>query len=76
MIYHFIHFHLKEHSFESIQLNFQVKILKNNKVINIQVKKKMKIDKIANGPEYRMNEQLQNLLIFGILIIFQTKKKI
>ena len=36
----------------------------------------MKIEKIANGAEYRMNEQLQNLLIFGIFIIFQTKKKI
>ena len=36
----------------------------------------MKIDKIANGAEYRINKQLQNLLIFGILIIFQTKKKL
>ena len=30
----------------------------------------MKIDKIANNAEY------QDLLIFGILIIFQIKKKI
>ena len=36
----------------------------------------MEIDKISNGAEYRMNEQFQNLLIFGILIIFQIKKKI
>ena len=36
----------------------------------------MKIGKIANGAEYRMDEQFQNLLIFGILIIFQIKKKI
>ena len=36
----------------------------------------MKIDKIANGAEYRMNEQFQNLLIFGIFIIYQSKKKI
>ena len=36
----------------------------------------MRIDKISNGAEYRMNEQLQNLVIFEILIIFQTKKKI
>ena len=36
----------------------------------------MKIDKITNGAEYRMNEQFQNLLIFGIVIIFQIKKKI
>ena len=36
----------------------------------------MKIDEIANGTEYRMNEQYQNLLIFEIFIIFQIKKKI
>ena len=36
----------------------------------------MKIVKIANDAEYPMNEQFQNLLIFGILIIFQIKKKI
>ena len=36
----------------------------------------MKIDKIANDAKYRMNEQLQNFLIFGILIIFQIQKKI
>ena len=36
----------------------------------------MKIGKIANGAEYRMDEQFQELLIFGILIIFQIKEKI
>ena len=36
----------------------------------------MKIDKIANGAEYRTDEQFQKLENFGILIIFQTKKKI
>ena len=36
----------------------------------------MKIGKIGSGAEYRMDEQFQNLLIFGILIIFQIKKKI
>ena len=35
-----------------------------------------KISKIVNGAEYGMNEHLQNLRIFGILIIFQIKKKI
>ena len=35
----------------------------------------MKISKIANGAEYRMDEQFQNLLIFGIVIIFQLKRK-
>ena len=32
----------------------------------------MRIGKMANGAEYRMDEQ--NLLIFGILIVFQIKK--
>ena len=36
----------------------------------------MKIGNIANGAEYQMDEQFQNLLIFGILIIYQIKKKI
>ena len=36
----------------------------------------MKIEKISNGAEYRMHEQFQNLLISGIFIIFQIKKKI
>ena len=36
----------------------------------------MKIGKIANDAEYRMDEQFQNLLIFWILIIFQIQKKI
>ena len=36
----------------------------------------MKISKIANGVEYRMDEHFQNFLIFGILIPFQIKKNI
>ena len=36
----------------------------------------MKISKISNGAEYRMDEHFQNLLILGILIIFQIKNKI
>ena len=36
----------------------------------------MKIDEIARSAEYRMDKKFQNLLIFGILIIFQIKKKI
>ena len=36
----------------------------------------MKISKIAHGAEYQMDEHFKNLLIFGILIIFQIKKKI
>ena len=35
----------------------------------------MRIGKIASGVEYRMDEQFQNLLIFGISIVFQIKKK-
>ena len=34
------------------------------------------MSKIANDAEYRMDEQFQTFLIFGILIIFQIKKKI
>ena len=40
------------------------------------LKGNIKISKIANGAEYRMDEHFQNLLILGILIIFQIKKKI
>ena len=36
----------------------------------------MKIGKIANGAECRMDEKFRNLLIFEILIIFQIKEKI
>ena len=36
----------------------------------------MKIDKVANGAEYRTDEQFQKLENLGILIIFRTKKKI
>ena len=36
----------------------------------------MKISKIANGAEYRMDEHFENFLILGILIFFQIKKKI
>ena len=34
------------------------------------LKDNMKISKITNGTEYRMDEHFQNLLILGILIIF------
>ena len=36
----------------------------------------MKIGKITNGAEYRMDAQFQNLIIFLISIIFQITKKI
>ena len=36
----------------------------------------MKIGKIVNGAEYRMDEQFQNLLIFRIFITFQIENKI
>ena len=36
----------------------------------------MKIDKSANSAEYQVDEKFQNLLIIGILIIFQIEKKI
>ena len=34
----------------------------------------MKIDETASGEEYRMDEQIQNFLFFGILIVFQIEK--
>ena len=34
----------------------------------------MRIGKIVSGAEYRMDEQFQNFLIFGILIVFQIEK--
>ena len=36
----------------------------------------VKIGIIANSAKYRMDESTGNLLIFGILIISQIKKKI
>ena len=36
----------------------------------------MRIGKIASGAEYRIDERFQNLVIFGISIVFQIKKKI
>ena len=34
----------------------------------------MRIGKIASSAEYRIDEQSQNLLIFGILIVFWIEK--
>ena len=34
----------------------------------------MRIGKIASNAEYRMDQQSQNLLIFGILIVFWIEK--
>ena len=33
----------------------------------------MRIDKIASSAEYRIKKQFQNLLIFGIWIVFQIE---
>ena len=46
------------------------------KVATIENEIYTKIGKIANGAEYRMDKQFQNLLIFGIFINPQIKKKI
>ena len=35
----------------------------------------MRIGKIASSAEYRMDEQSQNLLIFGISLVFWIEKK-
>ena len=34
----------------------------------------MRIGKIASSVEYRMDKQFQNLLIFGISIVFQIQE--
>ena len=34
----------------------------------------MRMGKIASSAEYRMDKQFQNLLIFGISIVFQIEK--
>ena len=34
----------------------------------------MRTDKIASGAGYWIEEQFQNLLIFGILLVFQIEK--
>ena len=36
----------------------------------------MRIGKIASGTEFRIDEQFQNFLIFGISIVFQIIKKL
>ena len=43
---------------------------------NLYQRANMRIGKIASVAEYRIDEQFQNLIIFGILIIFQIKEKI
>ena len=53
--------------------NLRESLQKKMKLIS---KGNMKIRKIANGAEYRMDEHFQNFLTFKILIIFQIKKKI
>ena len=47
--------------------------ISNSKIVECLI---FRIGKIASDAEYRMDEQFQNLLIFGILIVFQIKKKI
>ena len=41
---------------------------------NSFMSKGKRIGKIARGPEYRMDEPFQNVLIFGIFIVFQIEK--
>ena len=47
-----------------------------NRKWNLYQRVNRRIGKTASGAEYRMDEQFQNLLIFGILIVFQIKQKI
>ena len=54
------------------RLNLRESLQRKMKYI---LKGNMKISRIASGAEYRMDEQFQNLITFGILIILQIKKK-
>ena len=54
------------------RLNLRESLQRKMKYI---LKSNMKISRISNGAEYRMDEQFQNLITFGILIILQIKKK-
>ena len=56
---------IKEHA-NVERPNFRESLQQKMKFIS---KGNMKIGKIANGAEYRMDEQFQNFLIFGISII-------
>ena len=62
----------------NLKINERLKVERPNLRVSLQQKMKfisqgnMKIDKIAIGAEYRMDEQFQNLLIFRILIIFKN----
>ena len=53
--------------------NLRESLQKKMKLIS---KGNIKIIKIANAPEYRVDEHFQNFLTFDILIIVQIKKKI
>ena len=68
--------------FSNLKINERANIERPNLRESLQWEMKfiskgnIKIGEIANGAKYRMDEQFQNLLIFGILIIFQMKNKI
>ena len=42
--------------------------------IHLYQRANMRISKIASSDEYRMDKQFQDLLIFGISIVFQIEK--
>ena len=42
-----------------------------NPEIQLHQRANIRTSKITSGVEYRMDEQFQNLLIFGILVVFQ-----
>ena len=62
----------------SSKISITKKNWKNSKNLSFRIfqSKQFEFSKILSGAEYRMDEQFQNFLIFGILIVFQIKKKI
>ena len=58
----------RPNSYESLQ--YKMIIVE----IHLYQRANMRIVKIACSAKYRMNEQFQNFLIFGISIVFQIEK--
>ena len=76
----FEHCNFRMADISNLKINERANVERPNLRQSLQYKMKfiskgnMKIGEIVNDAEYRMDKQVQNLLVFGILIIFQIKK--
>ena len=57
-----------------VTYNRKLKLRRKSVEIYSYERANMRIDNIASSAEYRMDKQFQNLLIFGISIVFQVQK--